>query len=414
MRVAIIGAGISGLVAAYLLKDDHDITVYEENDYIGGHTHTVDVSQNGTAHAVDIGFIVFNDVTYPNFCKLLGKLGVASQPTPMTFSIRCEKTGFEYNVKNLNTLFAQRKNIFSFSFYRLIWDLFRFRRNFDAILRDRNQDTGIESYLRDHGYSDRFIEHFVVPIGSSLWSCDPNKFGGFPLGTFVEFFRNHGFINIKNPLQWLVISGGSARYVQKLTASFINKIQTECPVKSVRRSPDHVEITLKSGQTEKFDQVILAVHSDQALAMLMDASPMEKEVLGAIPYQENLVQLHTEAAIMPERHSIWASWNYLIPSKETGRAVLTYNMNILQGLDSKDDLLVTLNSANNISSGKEIGRYVCHHPIYTTRAPDAQSRHSEISGVNRTHYCGAYWGYGFHEDGVKSALEVCKFFGKGL
>lgn len=414
MRIAIIGAGISGLVSAYLLKDDHDITVYEANGYIGGHTHTINVNNNGTTNAVDTGFIVFNEVTYPNFCNLLKKIDVASQPTSMTFSIKCEKTGFEYNVENLKTLFAQRKNLFSVSFYRMLWEIFRFRRAFDTILNDRDADIGIRAYLQTHGYSDRFIDQFVVPIGSSLWSADPDAFGDFPLGTFVQFFKNHGFINIKNPLQWRVITGGSKRYVDKLTASFKERIRTQCPVLEIRRLPDHVDVTSGSGATETYDEVILAVHSDQALAMLSDASPTETEILNAIPYQENLVQLHTETAIMPERRSIWASWNYLIPSKKTGRAALTYDMNILQGLEVKEEYLVTLNYASAIAQEKEIGRYIYHHPIYTTKAPVAQARHPEISGVNRTHYCGAYWGFGFHEDGVKSALQVCKSFGKGL
>ncbi|MDX9787478.1 MAG: FAD-dependent oxidoreductase [Desulfobacterales bacterium] len=414
MRIAIIGAGISGLVSAYLLKDDHDIIVFEANDYIGGHTHTIDVNQNGTTHAVDTGFIVFNEVTYPNFCKLLKKLGVASQPTVMTFSIKCEKTGLEYNVKNLNTLFAQRKNLLSPSFYRLLWEIFRFRRAFSTILQKTDQEMGIRPYLRSHGYSDRFIDQFVVPIGSSLWSADPDAFGDFPLGTFVQFFQNHGFINLKNPLQWRVITGGSERYVDKLAASFKERVRTQCPVREIRRLPDHVAVISGNGETETYDQVILAVHSDQALAMLSDASPTEKEILSAIPYQENLVQLHTETAIMPERRFIWASWNYLIPSKGSGRAAVTYDMNILQGLEAKEEFLVTLNCASTIAQKKEIGRYIYHHPIYSTQAPVAQARHHEISGVNRTHYCGAYWGFGFHEDGVKSALQVCRSFGKGL
>lgn len=414
MRIAIIGAGISGLVAAYLLANDHDITVFEANDYIGGHTHTMDVVKNNMTHAVDTGFIVFNRVTYPNFCTLLEKLGVASQPTMMTFSIKCEKTGLEYNVKNLHTLFAQPRNLFSFSFYRMLWEIFRFRRAFSTILNDRDQGIGIRPYLQSRGYSDRFIDQFVVPIGSSLWSADPDTFGNFPLGTFVQFFQNHGFISIKNPLQWRVITGGSERYVEKLIAPFKERIRTQCPVTAVQRYPDHVEVTSGSGETETYDQVILAVHSDQALGMLSDASLTEKEILGAIPYQENLVQLHTETAIMPKRRFIWASWNYLIPSKGSGRAAITYDMNILQALHAKEEFLVTLNCPDAIGHEKEIGRFIYHHPVYTTQAPVAQARHHEISGTHRTHYCGAYWGFGFHEDGVKSALRVCKSFGKGL
>lgn len=414
MKIAVIGAGVSGLVCAHLLHRDHDVTVYEAGDYVGGHTHTVDVVRAERDYSIDTGFIVFNKLTYPNFCLLMDELEVESRATSMGFSVKCEKTGLEYNVKNLNTLFAQRSNIFSASFIRMIWEIFRFRREFDNILKQGKHEEAIGGYLRSHGYSERFIEQFIVPIGASLWSADPGAFGEFPLGTFVEFFKNHGFISVDNPIAWRTITGGSARYVEKLIAPFQDRIRLSCPVGKVTRNPDNVLVGTTSGESATYDHVVLAVHSDQALAMLSDPTPNEQDILGAIPYQENLVLLHTDTTLMPIRTSTWASWNYLIPQEELGRASLTYDMNILQGLESQEEFLVTLNRPDGVLNEKEIGRYIYDHPVYTTKAPAAQARHGEISGVQRTHFCGAYWGYGFHEDGVNSALAVCDFFGKRI
>ncbi len=414
MKIAIIGGGISGLVAAYLLQQDHDITLFEVNDYIGGHTHTIDVSHDGGTCAVDTGFIVFNERTYPNFLKLIKGLGVAYQPSTMAFSVKCERTGLEYGPHSLGTFFAQRRNIFDPSFYRMIWDIIRFRNDFERLLMEEQGDEELGPYLRRHGYSRRFIDQFLIPLGSSLWSTDPQKMQNFPLRSFVRFFSNHGFLEREHPLSWKVIRGGSRRYVEKLTAAFADRIRLNTQVKSVIRSTDRVAVHPAHGQPEQFDHVVLACHSDQALAMLKDASPAEKEILGAVPYQENVAVLHRDSSILPERRSLWSSWNYHIPRSETGRASLTYDMNILQSLACSEEFCVTLNRPEAIDGSKIIGSYVYHHPLYTVQAPAAQKRHGEISGRNRTHYCGAYWGYGFHEDGVNSALEVCKFFGKGL
>lgn len=411
MKIAIIGSGISGLTAAYLLHSDHDIEVFEAGDYIGGHTHTIDVHMNGRDYAVDTGFIVFNRVTYPNFCKMMDRIGVDSQPTEMTFSVKCERTGLEYSPHTLNAFFIQRKNILSPSFFRMILDIIRFRKEISRISEDK-EEVEIGRYLKDQGYSEGFIRHFIVPLGSSLWSADPVRFQDFPLRTFVRFFKNHGFLALRNPFQWLAIRGGSRRYVEKLTAPFIDRIRLNCAIESVIRSQDHVELTFH-GKTKRFDHVVMAAHSDQALAMLNDPSPREKEILKAIPYQENLTILHTDTSLLPLHREIWSSWNYLIPLKDTGRAALTYDMNILQSIQSPEEFCVTLNRPEDIDADKEIGRFLYHHPVFTRDAPAAQKRHREISGVNRTHYCGAYWGYGFHEDGVNSALAACAYFGKG-
>ena len=414
MRIAIIGGGISGMLSAYLLSEDHDIVLFEANDYIGGHTHTIDVPMGDRSYTVDTGFIVFNEVTYPNFLKLLGRLGVEYQPSSMSFSVKSERDGIEYGAHNLNSVFAQRKNLLDPSFYRMIRDIFRFRREFSRLLEEEPPEGGLAPFLRSRGYSRRFIDYFIVPLGSSLWSADPERMDDFPLATFVRFFANHGFLQIKNPIEWKVIKGGSARYVEKLIQPFRDKMRLGVPVRAVTRHPDRVEVRLDTGIVEKFDHVVLAVHSDQALAMLSDPAPAEREILGAIPYQENLTMLHTDTRILPSRRRIWSSWNYCIPREQLQRAVITYDMNILQSLGAPEEFCVTLNRPEVIAKEKIIGTYDYHHPVYTTGAPAAQKRHGEISGVRRTHYAGAYWGYGFHEDGVNGALAACAYFGKKL
>jgi predicted NAD/FAD-binding protein len=330
----------------------------------------------------------------------------------MTFSVKCERTGLEYSPHSLNTFFIQRKNIFSRTFCRMIFEIFRFKRQINS-LSAGDEEIEIGRYLREQDYSERFLRHFIIPLGSSLWSADPAKFQDFPLRTFARFFKNHGFLEIKNPFQWLVVKGGSVRYVDKLTAGYSDRIRLKCAVRSIRRSEEYVELDY-DGRKERFDHVVIAVHSDQALAMLSDPSPSERDILGTIPYQENLTILHTDISVLPLHKKIWSSWNYLIPETDTHSAAITYDMNILQSIEAPDEFCVTLNRPDDISVDKEIGRFVYHHPVFDRNAPAAQKRYEEISGVNRTHYCGAYWGYGFHEDGVKSALAACRYFGKGL
>jgi predicted NAD/FAD-binding protein len=413
MRIAVIGAGISGLVSAYLLHEDNDIVLFEKNDYVGGHTHTIDVEAGSRRFSVDTGFIVFNEVTYPNFLKLLRRLNVEYQKTRMTFSVKSDRDGFEYGAHNLNTLFAQRRNLLDGSFYRMIREIFRFRREFGRLLAEERRDESLVSYLSAQGYSRRFIDYFIIPLGAALWSTDPKRIKDFPLETFVRFFENHGFLQIRNPFEWKVIRGGSVRYVEKMIESFREKIRLLTPVRTVTRYPDKVTVCPDSGSAETFDHVVLAVHSDQALAMLSDQTPAEREILGAIPYQENLTVLHTDTRILPERRRIWSSWNYCIPKEEQKRPVITYDMNVLQSLSAPEEFCVTLNR-EDLDPGKVIGVYNYEHPVYTTNAPAVQKRHSEISGCNRTHYAGAYWGYGFHEDGVNGALAACAYFGKSL
>jgi predicted NAD/FAD-binding protein len=414
MKVAIIGSGISGLVCAYLLHKDHDITVFEANDYIGGHTHTIGIEQQDGAYAVDTGFIVFNEVTYPNFCKLIKKLGVASQPTDMSFSVRCENTGLEYGSRSVKTLFVQYKNLFSGTYWRMVLDIFKLRRKLVSYLDSGAPDMDLGDFLLKHGFSQSFIDHFVIPLGASLWSAEPGKILDFPARTFGRFFENHGFLRATNPIEWRVISGGSYQYVKKLIETFEDKIKLSTPVTRVERGDDHVKLAFSGRPQELFDQVIFAIHSDQALKILAEPTGDELRILGAIPYQENDTVLHTDASLLPLNKKAWSSWNYLIMAEQAKRASVTYNMNMLQSFKANKCFCVSLNMRERIDPEKILGSYLYHHPVFMDRSVPAQSSHDIISGKNRTHFCGAYWGYGFHEDGVNSGLAVVKYFGKSL
>jgi predicted NAD/FAD-binding protein len=404
MRIAVIGSGISGLVAAHHLCRAHDVTVYEAGSHIGGHTHTVDVEYDGRMHAVDTGFIVYNDWTYPNFIALLEELGVPWQPSNMSFSVRCEKTGLEYNGTRLNSLFAQRRNLVRPSFLRMVADILKFNRRAPALLTNDADGISLGDYLHREGYSRSFLEHYIVPMGAAIWSSRPIDMLHFPARFFVEFFANHGFLSVDKRPTWRVIRGGSREYVRRLTAPFAGRIHLSTPVQSLQRHAHRVSLRLANGGVEHFDQVFMACHSDQALALLADPSPQEREILGSIAYQANEAVLHMDERLMPRRPLAWAAWNYHLPRERHERVTVTYNMNILQSLDARAQFLLTLNRGAEVDPRKILGSYVYHHPVYTTAAVAAQKRRPEINGVNRTYYCGAYWGYGFHEDGVKSAL----------
>ncbi|NTV42310.1 MAG: NAD(P)-binding protein [Syntrophobacteraceae bacterium] len=414
MKIAVIGTGISGMVAAHLLSRDHEIEVFEADDYVGGHTHTIDVPVNGAVYPVDTGFIVFNEKTYPNFVKLMRQLGVGWKPTQMSFSVQCEETGLEYSPTSLNALFAQRRNLFKPWFHRMVFDVFRFRREAGELIGTDDDTTTLGTYLRGKRYSEAFIRHFIIPMGEAVWSADPARFDEFPARYFVEFFNNHGFLNMWDQPQWLVIKGGSRSYVEPLTRPYRHAIRTGCPVHSVLRRENHVEVLVNGNDPMRFDSVVIATHSDQALAMLADPSDAEREILGAIPYQENHAILHCDSSLLPTKRSAWASWNYHIPREGLGRVAVTYDMNLLQGLSAPVEFCVSLNLASSVDASRIIRQMLYHHPVYDPGGRAAQKRHAEINGVRRTYFCGAYWGYGFHEDGVKSALAVCKHFGMGL
>ena len=418
MRIAIIGTGISGMLAAYLLHRDHEITVLEAADYIGGHTNTIHVRLDGLTYAVDTGFVVFNDWTYPNFIQLLNQLGVESQASDMSFSVTCERTGLEYNGTSFNTLFAQRRNLLRPSFYRMIRDILRFNRESLSLLDQPEPGPSLGLYLEDNHYSREFIDHYIVPMGAAIWSASHESMWKFPTQYLVQFFNNHGMLSVNERPTWRVIKGGSQRYAEKLVAPFRNRIHLNSPVESIGRFPDYVEIRAKMDRRDyrslRFDHVIIATHSDEALSILADPSPTEKEVLGAIHYQENEAVLHTDTSLLPKRKLAWAAWNYHLLGSQPDRAVLTYHMNRLQSLSAPCEFCVTLNHSQAINPATILRRITYHHPVYSPEAVAAQKRHGEINGVNRTSYCGAYWGYGFHEDGVKSALAVCRSFRKDL
>ncbi|MEJ2385278.1 MAG: FAD-dependent oxidoreductase [Xanthomonadales bacterium] len=417
MKIAIIGTGIAGNYAAWRLAREHDITVYEARDRIGGHTNTIEVEDDGNRLAIDTGFIVFNDVTYPNFLALLDELGVASQPSDMSFSVTGGRRELEYNGSSLNKLFAQRRNLLRPSFYRMLADILRFNREAPALLEQPGSSQTLSEYLEHNGYSQHFVEHYILPMGSAIWSATAERMRAMPARFFVRFFQNHGLLNINDRPQWRVIRGGSARYVEKLVAGHRDRIRLGAAVREIRRGPGGVEVRADGCAPERYDRVFLACHSDEALAMLADPTPAEREVLGAIPYQRNEAVLHTDTSLMPRRRRAWAAWNYNIPRDPAaldGKVTLTYNMNILQSLVADRQYCVTLNNTAAIDPDRVIRVIGYEHPVFTERAVAAQDRHREINGTGHTYYCGAYWRYGFHEDGVVSALDALRHFDEDL
>jgi predicted NAD/FAD-binding protein len=413
-KIAVIGAGISGLLSAYLLSREHDVTLFEANEYLGGHTHTKSVQSGGKTYPVNTGFIVYNDWTYPNFIKLMTQLGVASEASEMSFSVRDENTGLEYNGTSLNSLFAQRSNILKPTFWLMIKDILRFnKQTVEMVENDTISDTqSLGEFVKEHGYSDRFVNHYIVPMGAAIWSASVDVMMEFPLKFFLKFFNNHGMLSVDNRPQWRVISNGSQSYIEPLIEPFKNNIHLNTPIAEVTRSSDNVIIKTVAGEIHEFDQVVFSCHSDQALSMLTDATQQENDILGAIPYQMNEVVLHTDRRLMPKRKLAWAAWNYHIPQRLSEYAMVTYHMNALQNFDdAPDDFMVTLNRTAEIAPGKIIDKYDYAHPVFTMDGIAAQQRHNEINNKNRSHYCGAYWFNGFHEDGVNSALRVAKSFG---
>jgi len=408
MRIAIIGTGISGLTAAWKLHADHELTIFEANDYVGGHTNTVDVDLGGRRWAVDTGFIVFNDWTYPNFIALMDEIGVASRASEMSFSVRCDRTGLEYCGSSMDQLFAQRKNLVSPGFWRMIRDILRFNRESPALLTGSDGELSLGEYLARQGYSRRFVDHYIIPMGAAIWSTDPVTMQSFPARYFVEFFSNHGMLSVDDRPQWRTITGGSRSYVGPLTAPYADRIRLRAPVARVHRHPGSVEVVTRGGHRASFDAVVFACHSDQALAMLAEPTVAEREVLGAIPYQPNLAVLHTDRRMLPKRRKAWSAWNYHIPARAQDQVAVTYDMNILQGLDAPEEFLVTLNPPAEIDPAKILREIHYDHPVYTPRGVAAQARRGEIMGENRSFFCGAYWSYGFHEDGVKSGLAAAE------
>ena len=415
LKIAIVGTGIAGNVAAWRLhRAGHELTVYEADDRIGGHTHTHRIELDGEVQQVDTGFIVFNDRTYPNFIALLDELGVASQPSSMSFSVRDDATGLEYNGTSLNGLFAQRRNLLSPGFVGMLAEIMRFHREAPALLQEEGAELTLGAWLEARRFRGRFVSDYLVPMGAAIWSTDPALMFDFPARFFVRFLHNHGMLTVNDRPTWRVIRGGSARYVDKLVAPLRKRIRLNSPVQAIRRQPDGVLLQARGAGIERFDHVFLACHADQALRLLADPSADERAILGALPYQRNEALLHTDTALLPRRRRAWAAWNYhRLPGASAGVA-LTYDMNVLQGLHSRHTFCVTLNAGAHVDPKRVLRRMDYAHPLFTPAGAAAQQRHGEISGAaathHRTHYCGAYWRYGFHEDGVVSALQALTRF----
>jgi predicted NAD/FAD-binding protein len=409
MRIAIVGSGVSGLVAAHLLHRHHEITVFEATGRVGGHVNTVDVSMDGGTWAIDTGFIVYNERNYPNFSRLLTQLDVPTQPSSMSWSVRADHADLEYNGSTLPLLFAQRRNLVRPRFYRMLGDIIRFNRDAPGAIRNGSAHHTLGEYLAERTYADAFVNYYPPPMGSAIWSVPRSRVLDMPAAFFVRFFENHGMLTVDDRPTWRVVQGGSARYVEVLTTPFADRIRLRHPVRRIMRHAGHVEV-----DGEPFDHVVIACHADQAVALLADPSNAEREILDALPYEPNEAVLHSDTSLLPRRRRAWAAWNYRVGEDPAAPATLTYNMNALQTLTAPRTWCVTLNDTDDIDPAHIIARIPYEHPIYSRAGTAAQGRHAEISGVNRTHYCGAYWANGFHEDGVRSALAACAPFGVSL
>jgi len=408
MKLAVIGSGISGNTLAYLLNQKYDVTLYEKNKRIGGHSHTHHVILNNKKESVDTGFIVFNKKTYPLFTSLLDNLGVKYENSDMSFSIFSEKNNFEYNGTSINSLFSQRKNLVNLRFLKMIFEILRFNKQ---AIKLQSKTITLSQYLKKNNYSDFFCNNYILPMGAAIWSSDIKTILNFPAHFFISFFKNHGMLSINNRPQWLTIRGGSEQYVKKLTSSFKNKIRLNRKIKKIHRYKNHITIE-DNRSKDKYDYIFFACHSDEALDMLSKPTANEISILKALPYQENEVILHTDTSIMPKKKLSWAAWNYNIDSSDSEPITLTYNMNILQNIKSKKDLLVTLNPKKPIQKENIIKNLKYSHPKFSIKGISAQRMKNKISGKNRSFFAGAYWGKGFHEDGVKSAYDAVNSFEK--
>ncbi len=405
MKIAIVGSGISGLYAAHYLSKQHEVTLYEANAYLGGHTDTHHLMLNDSCYAVDTGFIVFNEHNYLNFCRFIKELGVDSQATDMTFSVSDSLTGLEYNATTMDKLFCQRKNLFSPRFYRMVWDIIRFYKQAPELLHSDDDEQTIGDYLLSHHYSQAFIDDHILPMACALWSGPAHILQQFPARYLVAFLNNHQMLQVDERPQWRTVKGGSDSYVAAFSKQFKGQVHLHTPVEVISRSKSSVSISTEKDH-KSYDQVIMACHSDQALALLSDPTPAEREILGAINYQNNQIALHTDTRLMPKHPKAWASWNALKLDQQPSQCTVSYYMNLLQNIDCPEPLIVTLNCNDMIEPQKILLKRNYHHPVYTPQTLAAQKRRHEVNGLNRTYYAGAYWGWGFHEDGAKSAQDV--------
>lgn len=409
MRIGIIGSGISGLTVARELASDHQVTVFEAAGFVGGHVNTISVDMEDHQYDVDTGFIVFNDRTYPNFCRLLDELGVPSQPTSMSFSVKCDRTGLEYNGTSFSGLFAQRRNLVRPSFLRMLRDILKFNQEGPSDIASVPVEQTVGDYLAQKGFSTQFAQQYLLPMGAAIWSCPVAQFEQFPIHFILEFYQNHGLLSLRNRPQWKVISGGSRQYVKRMIEPFRDRIRLNCPVHSVRRGEQHVTVVSQYGE-EAFDEIVFACHSDQALKLLAGSDPLERQILSEFPYSKSVAILHTDTSVLPKKRRTWASWNYHVPAGDQSRPTLTYNMSLLQHIESVHTFCLTLNEPDRIDPKNVLASFVYEHPVFTVSRSRVQQRHHEFIRRNRISYCGAYWRNGFHEDGMVSALAVCDAF----
>lgn len=425
MKIAVAGAGVSGLVAAYLLSRRHDVRLFEAGRRPGGHAHTVEVEEDGRRLAVDTGFIVFNEPNYPNLCRLFDELGVESRASDMSFSVHCERSGLEYNGRDLKRIFVQRKNLLSARHWRMLAGIVRFHRDAPAHLREGLPDTvTVREYAALHRFDGAFLDHYLVPLGAALWSCGARRFLEFPMRFVIEFLLNHSMLKLGARPVWRTVKGGSRQYVRRLAQRLgarcslgrkvvrVERTVTGC-ARTGARAGDRpgVRIWLAGGEHHDFDEAVLACHADESLRLLDDPDPLEREVLACFPYQPNRAVLHTDEGMLPERRAARASWNYRIPRAPSAPVTVTYDLSRLQGLDSRLTYCVTLNPSMPIDEARVIRRLDYRHPRFMPGREAAQAEHAAMTRRRGISYCGAYWGYGFHEDGVRSALAVCRAFG---
>lgn len=415
MRIAVVGAGISGLTAAWVLARRHEVVLFEAGGSAGGHANTVRIREKDRLIDVDTGFIVFNELNYPGLCRLFALLGVESRESDMSFSVHCESTRTEYNGTSLNKLFGQRRNLVRPAFWWMVRDILRF--NQQAVADMENglaDDITVDDYVAAEEYSRVFVDQYLVPLGASLWSCDAATFKSFPMRFVIEFLHNHRMLQVEGRPAWRTVAGGSRNYVDKMLGGYRGRLLLGTPVEAVKRGRRGVELRFNGGRREDFDEVVMATHADQSLGILRDAPDGEREALEMFPYRKNRVTLHTDTRVLPERRNIWAAWNYRVPAAGCGQTSVTYNMNMLQHLPGRETYCISLNPDALVDESRVLRRIDYEHPVFLPGRDAVQREHQTLIRRDRVSYCGAYWGYGFHEDGVRSALNVCEAFDMGL